>query len=212
VGWGKIGGKPALIFHATLTKADKSANFDGPDYSKRQTSRDLKFPSEAELKKNARGPYEPDVDPAREDEIQRLVLSGAFKRDVKIELASMRPAMDKLGTCADDLMKRWGINPEVQKTLKRRPYPEVAPGTWVTTNDYPKSMLRANRSGVVHTILVIDAQGKVSNCLDTATIIQKEFEETTCSLVKERARLYPALDAEGKPVVSFLPFILDFRI
>jgi TonB family protein len=65
---------------------------------------------------------------------------------------------------------------------------------------YPAEALRAGQSGNVRIVLLIDEQGRVADCTITETSGFASLDAQTCAVLREKARLEPAQDSEGKAV------------
>jgi TonB family protein len=76
------------------------------------------------------------------------------------------------------------------------------PGGWVTNDDYPPEAVQGRMQGTVRFLLNIDATGAVTGCRVTGTSGWPLLDETTCVLLRERARFDPARDAKNKPIAS----------
>lgn len=82
------------------------------------------------------------------------------------------------------------------------PRPLTSPGSWVTDNDYPIVAMRAGQSGTVGFRLLLDATGKPTSCIVTRSSGATVLDDATCTLLMDRARFSPALDARMKPTVG----------
>lgn len=82
-----------------------------------------------------------------------------------------------------------------------RPDP-IDPGTWILGADYPEEALRAGAEGTVIFEVAVDAEGKPGACSVTTSSGHAVLDNSTCSLITQRARFRPALDEEGGPVLS----------
>lgn len=71
------------------------------------------------------------------------------------------------------------------------------PASWATTADYPTRELRDGHQGPVRFELTIDAGGRVSRCIVTASSGWADLDRATCDLVSRRARFSPATDSAG---------------
>lgn len=131
-----------------------------------------------------------------------IAIEDGLSDRMRIEFGPLRAPLAAMRTCVDDLVKSWGIDPRKLETSSRRPEPTNEPQTWITNNDYPTSMLIANRQGIVGLTLIVGQDGIVERCrVDIET--PGPFEEATCKAIVKRARFTPGLDAEGKPMRSF---------
>jgi protein TonB len=80
--------------------------------------------------------------------------------------------------------------------------PRSAPGTWVTTDDYPPSAVRAGIEGRTSFRLDIGADGKPAGCTVLASSGSDDLDKTACRKLMSRARFKPALDASGNPTAT----------
>lgn len=80
--------------------------------------------------------------------------------------------------------------------------PRGAPGSWVTTDDYPSRALREEKEGVTGISFTIGTDGRVSNCEVTSSSGTPELDQATCSNFIRRARYKPAQDDSGKPMAT----------
>jgi hypothetical protein len=116
-------------------------------------------------------------------------------------------ALDKPFTairdCLRGLVKTWGLDPDVQESLKSPVEPENFPGSWVTPRDFPKEALANRASATVAFRVLVDETGAPTDCATQRAFSAYDFEEITCRLVMERARFVPAKNASGQPVASY---------
>lgn len=81
-----------------------------------------------------------------------------------------------------------------------RAVPRGAPGTWVTTDDYPSKALAAEAQGTTGFKLDIGPDGRVINCTVTSSSGNADLDATTCRLLPRRARFKPAVGGDGQPM------------
>jgi TonB family protein len=115
-------------------------------------------------------------------------------------LVNTANAMKTIQLCQDDLMRVWGYDPEVLRTLAEPAEPLGSPQYWVTNDDYPKAALEHNFQGSVRFRLTVDTDGKVSDCQINQSSGVSLLDQHTCALLRSRARFKPAVDVDGKPV------------
>lgn len=82
----------------------------------------------------------------------------------------------------------------------RDPVPAGNPGEWAAPGDYPSAALRGEIEGVVGFRLTVDAKGIPSDCTLTRSSGDATLDETTCRLMRQRARFSPASDRRGRAV------------
>jgi len=80
--------------------------------------------------------------------------------------------------------------------------PKTMPGTWVTTDDYPPSAVRAGIEGRTSFRLDIGADGRPGNCTVLASSGSDDLDKTACRKLMNRARFKPALDSAGNPTAT----------
>jgi periplasmic protein TonB len=80
--------------------------------------------------------------------------------------------------------------------------PRNAPGSWVTSSDYPSRDLREGNQGVVGFTLTIGPDGKVESCAITRSSGFPGLDAATCDKVTRRARFDAASDGSGNRVTG----------
>lgn len=75
--------------------------------------------------------------------------------------------------------------------------PRGRPQSWVTTDDYPSSALRAEAQGTTAFRLDVGTDGRVTNCTVTSSSGHSALDDQTCKLLMRRARFNPAKDSNG---------------
>lgn len=153
-------------------------------------------PAESVLETVARGP-------AAEARLTQLKVDLRGGSSFILQLGPMDKPMAALRTCMDNLVAGWGVDPEVQRTLRSAPVPLDSPGEWLRSSDYPGAMLARGQSAVVRFRLVVDASGAVTGCAIPSSTKGDEFGKVTCNVLTKRARFTPAVDANGRPVASY---------
>jgi len=78
--------------------------------------------------------------------------------------------------------------------------------------DYPAAALRAREAGRVEFFVVVGADGRVKRCLVTATSGSRALDDTTCAILRARARYRPARDPAGRPVEGVDSGHVDWRL
>jgi TonB family protein len=80
--------------------------------------------------------------------------------------------------------------------------PIRSPPRWIGGGPTDADNREGRYQGTVAVQIAIDPGGRVSNCAPVRGSGNAGLDAMTCRLVKERARFTPALDAQGRPVVS----------
>lgn len=120
----------------------------------------------------------------------------------RLEFGSLTKPFAQLRDCMTNLVKSWGYDPAVQAALSRKVTPATPPQQWITDRDYPRNASPTGGS-IVQFRLDVDEGGKVADCFILARGGPTEFTKLTCGLLRQRAKLNVALDAQGKPIRSF---------
>ena len=153
----------------------------------------------------------PKVSERQKDAVEWLQLSRALAEDVKLETGSLMKPLAALDKCSWDLVRLWGLDPEQQKTLLRKPKRSRPERLFISHEDYPEKMIRDDRQGIVQARLLIDSDGKVSSCKNLIETEDKEFGEVVCRKLRS-GKFEPALDAAGRPVPSYQVQRVTFRL
>lgn len=66
--------------------------------------------------------------------------------------------------------------------------------------DYPPAAVAAGEQGAVGFTLEVGANGRVAGCTITQSSGSAQLDDTTCRLIRSRARFTPALDSDGATV------------
>lgn len=133
----------------------------------------------------------------------QLELTSAFSSDISLETGPMTDAIAFLEGCTQQLIRSWGLDPDEQKALSRRPTP-VDQKRWAAEiqRAFPTRPLLAGESGRVNFRLLIDDEGTPTDCFVEPPAIP-ELQETACKLLMKHARFEPGLDSAGQPVASY---------
>jgi protein TonB len=79
-------------------------------------------------------------------------------------------------------------------------------------DDYPTEAMRYRVHGLVRYFIVISATGRVVHCRVVRSSGWTLLDDTTCALIRERARFEPARDAAGNPMVDTSTGSVDWRM
>lgn len=78
--------------------------------------------------------------------------------------------------------------------------------------DYPAAALAAREQGPVGFALDVGANGRVTHCTVTQSSGSASLDDTTCVLLRSRARFTPATDAGGAPVPDRMAGRIDWKL
>ena len=147
-------------------------------------------------------------------------LAGA--RSVAIDRGGARlaeipvPASDRavasLNACEDEVMRDWGLDPAVTRSLSRRPEAIGGAAKWLSDRDYPSSALREHQQGSVLTRLVVDPNGRIEQCHIVESSGYPVLDEKTCRVLGERVPFEPALSSAGEKVRAMTSLRIVWRL
>lgn len=76
------------------------------------------------------------------------------------------------------------------------------PESWISTDDYPPSAIRAGEEGTTAIEWEISEQGRVENCRVTSSSGSAALDRAACAAITRRGRYSPALDQDGNAIRS----------
>lgn len=76
------------------------------------------------------------------------------------------------------------------------------PATWITSDDYPPSALRANEEGTVTITWVATPDGRISDCKTLQTSGHASLDSAACSAIERRGRYVAVPVAQGMRVFT----------
>jgi hypothetical protein len=145
--------------------------------------------------------YDRSAEQAAAKGITAVGLGKGLTAPVRLETGALDAPIGALQACTDDLVKTWGVDPEVNKTLSVQAVPQGLPwlpaGT-LTLGDFPKLGGGSNQVR-----LLIDAGGKPTACHVHWATLDADMNTKICKLAMEKATFLPAKDANGQAVASY---------
>lgn len=111
------------------------------------------------------------------------------------------PLKKALDECLADLRAFWNV-PELGKTGSLLQDPSGDLARVFSPEDYPRMALLGGMQGMTAVALLIDEKGKVADCSVVETSGTAAIDAQSCAIIRGRARLNPALGADGKPAKS----------
>jgi Gram-negative bacterial TonB protein C-terminal len=148
----------------------------------------------------------------REKKVTFVKIGRPRRQAVILELGAMDKPLVALDTCITDLVNSWGLDAAKHKTMTRPVLPASNPGNWMNSEDYPIRMLHAGQPAIVEFRLDVDETGRATGCHIQQTTRPKEFDRAVCSAIMRKAKLSPALDAQGQPMKSYYQNTARFQI
>lgn len=121
-------------------------------------------------------------------------------------------AMAALKTCEAKLLIEWGIDPAAVAAVATPPRGAPDIGEWVRVVDYPTAALRRRSQGASVILWRVGSDGKVGGCRTVKSAGDAELDAAACAAISKRARYAPALDKEGRPIVSWVARTVTWRM
>jgi TonB family protein len=114
-------------------------------------------------------------------------LSIRADRDaLTLSTGKMKPVMDALKKCDDDLFKRWGVDPAAQAVALQG----SKPVSWFPNSSYPAEAKRRGATGRTVIVLTVSPQGRATACR-AVVAADPALDATTCALGMRNARFEP---------------------
>lgn len=135
--------------------------------------------------------------------VSEVMIGSPLRQPIILRTGPMKNAFAVLNACTQDLIASWGLDIEQHRTAQRRPVPLGKPERWVTASDYPSDMLRKRQPGLVEFRLMIDVNGKATDCHIQQSTNPDGFDDVVCDALMRRATFEPALDKHGQPMPSY---------
>lgn len=144
--------------------------------------------------------------------VTSIQLAPRPKRLVILETGSLGKPVAMLGDCTRDLVKSWGLDPDVQEKIVRAEKPKTPVSSWFTTADYPSEALSRGERAVVKARVLVDATGKITKCTSLSHFDAPAFQKTVCDVVLKRGGYQPAELGDGTKVATYSTVTIRFQM
>lgn len=136
--------------------------------------------------------------------VEGIQVANAFDQTVILRTGAFDAPLAALATCMNDLIRTWGVEPDVLQQSVSLPQP-VHEERWRmrVAEHYPRSGLRRSRNTRFPVTLLVGPDGRVARCRSPNALGDEDFEAVACAALGEYARFDPALDADGQPTYGF---------
>lgn len=74
----------------------------------------------------------------------------------------------------------------------------------ISNRDYPENLSDAGIGGRVTVLYLVETDGRVADCDVVGSSGNKQLDNWTCQLIRERFRFRPSLDGRGRPVPALI--------
>lgn len=146
--------------------------------------------------------------PEAEERVRWIGFIDGLEQEFIVETGSMRPVLQALEECAQELTTHWDIDHEAQAGLSRVARTAGPPFGWLQMQDFPRAM---RQDMLINYRLIVDESGNVDGCHIMGAPEESDVFRIACEHLRERARFLPAEDANGEPVRSYYVSWADLR-
>ncbi|TRD11438.1 TonB family protein [Erythrobacter insulae] len=133
-------------------------------------------------------------------------------KEVQLNTGALGDAFAALNTCTADLVRSWGLDPEVQSKLRKAPFwkneTEVVQSA---VRKYPNAALVRGEQAIVRMRVMIDKTGTVTDCVLNEATVTDKLDSPFCQNM-EMAEFDPALGADGTPIASYYATSITYVI
>jgi TonB family protein len=139
-------------------------------------------------------------------------IDHAGRRLAEVPVPTSARAVASLNQCEDAVMRDWGFDPEVMRSLSRPAAAVGGAAKWLSDADYPLAALRAGQRGSVLTRLVVGVDGRAAQCEVVEGSGFPVLDKRTCDILMDRVPYQAALDAAGQPVRGMTSIRIVWRL
>ena len=132
-----------------------------------------------------------------------IAVEEGVRRNIHIDTGNMRAPLEALQSCADDLLRVWGLDYEAHRTMTRRAAPVGNAWEWLSTgtigfDDFPLLSGGANPVRVM-----VSAEGEPTACTVHWASLSERTNTRICDQIMENGEFTPARDADGEAMASY---------
>ncbi len=143
--------------------------------------------------------------------VKAIEILRGHEAQVVLDTGSLGTANRMMDQCARDQLSHWGVDPDTEDKIVRRPFAQ-SPMSWFSYTDYPMESLRKNQESALQVRLLVDAEGKVTKCTPMTFVADEAFPKKVCEVFSTRGHFEPAELADGTKVPSYYVQRIQFRL
>lgn len=130
----------------------------------------------------------------------RDTLSIDAGREVRhlFALPGIERARPAVNACLDQLRTMYKVTKADLAPIVTEPDAKLY--SFFRSSDYPLEALNKNQSGTIGVLVWVEPDGLISTCEVIEPVASLILNQTTCNILKRRARFAPAKDAAGKAI------------
>jgi len=151
------------------------------------------------------------IDPAAAETVDRIAVAQGGG-GVSFATGALGDAAKALNACTAQIMRSWGLDPEVQYSLQRSAAPANQERFMTQMrNAYARPALRTLQQGTIDLVVFTDAAGKATDCRMLVATGYEDLDKAMCATaMKERFR--PALGPDGQATASYWRLRTGLRV
>lgn len=142
------------------------------------------------------------IDVALAEHVDRIAVAQG-SGEVGFATGALGDAARALNACTAQIMRGWGLDPEVQYRLQRSAAPVDADRMMKRLRKaYARPALRALQQGIIDLVVFTDALGKARDCRLLVATGYEALDKAMCAAAMNEG-FTPALGADGQATASF---------
>lgn len=152
------------------------------------------------------------IDLGKAESAERVTLK-LNRRVLSFETGPMKAPFEALNACTSSMMADWGLDAERHQGYHPAQLTNGKAVARAVANKYPRKALSKGESAIFQIRLIIEPDGKVSNChLEQNTIANSLDGAPACDITMATAEFTPARDADGETMRSFYTTSVTYSI
>lgn len=156
-------------------------------------------------------PYDRAAEAALAKGVTGLRLGSGLNGPVEVHTGPLGAGIKALQSCADDMVKSWGLDVARHQTLSKPAAPAGPTAGWLPQGTVPFGDFNKLAGGMNQLRVMIDPTGKATECKVHWASLDAAKNQQICATVLQRGTFTPALDASGQAMASYVmlsPFFL----
>jgi TonB family protein len=145
-------------------------------------------------------------------EAESVRIDRGGRRLAEMPVPNSARAVASLKACEDAMMRDWGFDPAVMRSLTRPATAIGGAAKWLSDRDYPLEAIQQGQQGSVLTRLVVGVDGRIAQCAVVESSGYPVLDKRTCEVLVKRVAYEPALNAAGEAVRGMTSIRIVWRL
>lgn len=135
------------------------------------------------------------------------------KPELRLKTGDLEPIYGAMNACMDDLVASWGLDPKQDRRWATAPIFTNRESVFRSLfRSYPNSALIRGKQADLHLRLMVDEDGKATECVVTDVTVAERFDDSACKPMLSDAEFEPARDRDGTAIPSYFTLFLYYRL